>query len=367
PDPRQSRRRAPLDSLVPHAGPRASRSGQVSPPQLRGGGPQRPVRHPSPRWVLLRGALRPSTPGHRRPDQLALRGGDRQGLRGDQARMGAGQLQLLHRRGGVPLHRRGRPPGGGDGLETTAPVPLRRGNGRLAPPIRFSGAASHPGRLSRRGSPPPPSRAGGATGGLSRHRPQAAGERPADGSSRRCPPRLVRVSPLVPSPLRGRLTHRRFAASRGWYGPTNSPGGGTQMPHSIREIMTTDPVSVPESMNIIQVAEIMRDSDIGDVIVSDGGGVVGIVTDRDLVVRGLASGNGVDMLSAGDLASRDIQTVGPDDPAARAVEVMRDRAIRRLPVLDNGELVGVVSLGDLAMERDPDSALGDISEAPPNN
>lgn len=139
------------------------------------------------------------------------------------------------------------------------------------------------------------------------------------------------------------------------------------MPQSIREIMTTDPVSVPESMNIIQVAEIMRDRDIGDVIVSDGGGVVGIVTDRDLVVRGLASGNGVDMLSAGDLASRDIQTVGPDDPAARAVEVMRDRAIRRLPVVDNGELVGVVSLGDLAMERDPDSALGDISEAPPNN
>lgn len=139
------------------------------------------------------------------------------------------------------------------------------------------------------------------------------------------------------------------------------------MPQSIREIMTTDPVSVPESMNIIQVAEIMRDRDIGDVIVSDGGGVVGIVTDRDLVVRGLASGNGVDMLSAGDLASRDIQTVRPDDPAARAVEVMRDRAIRRLPVVDNGELVGVVSLGDLAMERDPDSALGDISEAPPNN
>ena len=139
------------------------------------------------------------------------------------------------------------------------------------------------------------------------------------------------------------------------------------MPQAVKDVMTDDPVRVPESMNVIQLAEIMRDRNIGDLIVSDGSTVVGIVTDRDIVVRGLASGDGVEMLSAGDLASRDILTVGPEDPVARAVELMRDAHIRRLPVVDNGELVGVVSIGDLAIERDPDSALADISEAPPNN
>lgn len=139
------------------------------------------------------------------------------------------------------------------------------------------------------------------------------------------------------------------------------------MPQSIREVMTSDPVQVPEEMSIIQVAEIMRDRDIGDVIVTNGSDVVGIVTDRDIVVRGLASGNGFEMLAVGDVASREIETLSPDDPVARAVELMSNRAIRRLPVVDNGELVGVVSIGDLAMERDPESALAEISEAPPNN
>jgi CBS domain-containing protein len=132
-------------------------------------------------------------------------------------------------------------------------------------------------------------------------------------------------------------------------------------------VMTDDPVRVPESMNIIQLAELMRDRNIGDLIVSDGSTVVGIVTDRDIVVRGLASGDGVEMLSAGDVASRDVRTVSPDDPVAKAVELMRETHIRRLPVVQNGELVGVVSIGDLAIEQDPDSALADISEAPPNN
>lgn len=139
------------------------------------------------------------------------------------------------------------------------------------------------------------------------------------------------------------------------------------MPESVRDVMTTDPVHVPEDMSIIQVAELMRDRNIGDLIVTDGSRVVGILTDRDIVVRGLAGGDGFDMLTAGQIASRDVKTLDPDESAARAVEIMRDAHIRRLPVVDSGELVGVVSIGDLAMERDPESALADISEAPPNN
>lgn len=136
---------------------------------------------------------------------------------------------------------------------------------------------------------------------------------------------------------------------------------------TIREVMSSDPVHVPETMNIIQVAEIMRDRDIGDVIVTNGSSVVGIVTDRDLVVRGLASGDGVEALTVGGIASREVQSVSPEDPVGEAVRLMSDQAIRRLPVVDNGSLVGVVSIGDLAIERDPESALADISQAPPNN
>lgn len=136
---------------------------------------------------------------------------------------------------------------------------------------------------------------------------------------------------------------------------------------TIREVMTADPVHVPEDMNIMQVAEIMRDRDIGDVIVTNGSSVVGIVTDRDLVVRGLASGNGVEAMTAGSVATRDVQAVGPDDRVGRAVRLMSEQAIRRLPVVDGGSLVGVVSIGDLAIERDPESALAEISQAPPNN
>ena len=58
--------------------------------------------------------------------------------------------------------------------------------------------------------------------------------------------------------------------------------------------------------------------------------------------------------------------MSPDDPVDRAVQLMRERAIRRLPVVDRGKPVGIVSIGDLALDRDPDSALADISAAPPN-
>lgn len=102
---------------------------------------------------------------------------------------------------------------------------------------------------------------------------------------------------------------------------------------TVREVMTADPVHVPEEMNIMQVAEIMRDRDIGDVIVTNGSSVVGIVTDRDLVVRGLASGNGVEALAVGSIATRDVHAVGPDDPVGTAVTLMAEQAIRRLPVV----------------------------------
>ena len=69
----------------------------------------------------------------------------------------------------------------------------------------------------------------------------------------------------------------------------------------------------------------------------------------------------------GDIASHDLAAVAPDDPVSRAVQIMREKAVRRLPVVENGKVVGIVSIGDLALDRDPDSALADISAAPPNS
>jgi CBS domain-containing protein len=139
------------------------------------------------------------------------------------------------------------------------------------------------------------------------------------------------------------------------------------MAERIREVMTPDPHTLPERTLVRMAADTMRANDIGDVIVSDDNGqITGILTDRDIVVRVVAEGRDPRATRVGDIASRELTAVAPDDPVDRAVQLMRERAIRRLPVVDRGKPVGIVSIGDLALDRDPDSALADISAAPPN-
>jgi CBS domain-containing protein len=133
----------------------------------------------------------------------------------------------------------------------------------------------------------------------------------------------------------------------------------------IRDVMTPDPVTVPSTTPLEQAARQMRDAGIGNVIVLEGEQVAGILTDRDIVVRAVAEGRD-SRTPVGDVTSRDLTTIAPDATLEDAVELMRERSIRRLPVVEAGRAVGIVSLGDLALERDPDSALGDISAAPPN-
>jgi CBS domain-containing protein len=110
----------------------------------------------------------------------------------------------------------------------------------------------------------------------------------------------------------------------------------------------------------------MRKADIGDVIVMANGQICGIVTDRDIVVRAVAEGWDPATTELADICSQDLTTVSPSDSIDRAVQLMRQKAVRRLPVVENGRAVGIVSIGDLALERDPQSALSDISAAPPN-
>lgn len=138
------------------------------------------------------------------------------------------------------------------------------------------------------------------------------------------------------------------------------------MAQTIQDVMTPSPTVLDARAPLQEAARAMRDSDIGDVLVSKDGQLCGIVTDRDIVVRGLAETTDVSSAELGDVCSRDLATVAPTDSVDTAVQMMREKALRRLPVVENGEPVGIVSIGDLAMERDPKSALADVSAAPGN-
>ena len=138
------------------------------------------------------------------------------------------------------------------------------------------------------------------------------------------------------------------------------------MTRTVSEFMTAHPTVVEVTDSLQSVAQTMATQDLGSLVVADGGSVVGIVTDRDLVVRGLAAGIGLDA-PVGQLTTDALVSVGPNDDVAEVVQIMRDNAVRRVPVLDGDTAVGIVTIGDLAQALDSDSALADISAAPPND
>jgi CBS domain-containing protein len=136
---------------------------------------------------------------------------------------------------------------------------------------------------------------------------------------------------------------------------------------TVKDVMTSDPVTLEASKSVKEAADLMRKKDIGDVVVLESNGeLCGIVTDRDIVVRAVAKGDDPAKKVLGDICSKDVMTVKPDTPINEAVTIMRGKAIRRIPVVKNGTPVGIVSIGDLAVDRDPKSALADISAAPAN-
>lgn len=138
------------------------------------------------------------------------------------------------------------------------------------------------------------------------------------------------------------------------------------MPKKIRDLMTTELVTIPADATVLDAAKRMRDAGIGGVIVLEDGAICGIVTDRDLVVRAIARERDPRTTTLGDVCSRDLATVTPDDQIGRAIQLMRDKAVRRLPVVEKGQPVGILSLGDLVRDRDRESALAAISMAPAN-
>ena len=136
----------------------------------------------------------------------------------------------------------------------------------------------------------------------------------------------------------------------------------------VRDVMSPCPQVLSPDATVMEAAELMRREDIGDVLVlaDDDRTLLGILTDRDIVVRALAEGRDPTQTRIRDVCSRDVTTIGADESLGTAVRLMREKAVRRLPVTDDRQVVGMLTIGDIAVERDSRTALADISAAPPN-
>jgi len=134
---------------------------------------------------------------------------------------------------------------------------------------------------------------------------------------------------------------------------------------TVRDIMSTDCVTVSTQDNIYEAAVLMKKEDIGFVPVVDGRRLAGVITDRDLVLRGYAEKHSGSS-SVTEVLTSDVQTVSPDTTVDEAARIMARNQIRRLVVVENGELAGVVSIGDLAIREifvnEAGEALSSISE-----
>ena len=140
------------------------------------------------------------------------------------------------------------------------------------------------------------------------------------------------------------------------------------MAQQIRDIMTRQVHTVRTDAPLLEVARIMRDQRIGDVLVTEEDGTLcGIITDRDIVVRAVAAGLPLDRTRVGEICSGDLVQVNEHASVDQIIAIMREHAIRRVPVVEGDKPIGIVSIGDLARLKDPGSALAEISSAVPNN
>jgi CBS domain-containing protein len=120
------------------------------------------------------------------------------------------------------------------------------------------------------------------------------------------------------------------------------------MAQHVRDLMTPSPVTLSPSSTLVEAALAMRDFNVGAIVVVDNGQIYGIATDRDIVIRAIANGNYPATTTLAEVCSRELVTVAPTDTVDDVLCLMRDNAIRRVPVVENGQPVGIVSIGDLA-------------------
>ena len=128
------------------------------------------------------------------------------------------------------------------------------------------------------------------------------------------------------------------------------------MAKSVRDAMTENPRSIGASASVVEAARLMRDEHIGSLPITDAEELVGMITDRDITTRVVAEAADPKMTSVGDVVSRDLISVEPDEDLEEAVQLMASHQVRRLPVVENGRLVGIVAQADIALKDNDKTA-----------
>src|SRR5262245_52426648 len=134
------------------------------------------------------------------------------------------------------------------------------------------------------------------------------------------------------------------------------------MAKSIRDAMTEDPRSIGASASVVEAARLMREEHIGSLPITDDKQLVGMITDRDITTRVVAEAADLETTSVGDVLSRDLISVEPDKDIEEALQLMARHQIRRLPVVEDGRLVGIVAQADIALSAN-EKKTGELVEA----
>jgi CBS domain-containing protein len=136
------------------------------------------------------------------------------------------------------------------------------------------------------------------------------------------------------------------------------------MAKSVRDAMTADPRSIGASASVVEAAQLMREKHIGSLPITDDEQLVGMITDRDITTRVVAEAADPKTTSVGDVSSRDLISVEPDNDLDEALQLMARHQVRRLPVVENGRLVGIVAQADIALTlRENEQKTGELVEA----
>lgn len=137
------------------------------------------------------------------------------------------------------------------------------------------------------------------------------------------------------------------------------------MTRKVRDIMSAAPVCMAATEPVSAAAKDMKERGIGTVLVMAGARLDGLVTDRDITIRVLAENRDPRTTLLGEICSGEVAGLSPDDDLEHAARLLRERAVRRLPVIAGGVPVGVVSVGDLVLSHDEQAALPEVSAAAP--
>lgn len=139
------------------------------------------------------------------------------------------------------------------------------------------------------------------------------------------------------------------------------------MAKTVRDVMTKDPVSMSADTPVVEAAKAMSDRHIGSVVVMAKDKPLGIVTDRDITVRAAAAGSDPNKIRLADVCSTEIAAVRPDQSVDDAIKLMKSHDVKRVLVMNNSKLEGIVSLGDLAAQGQGGDVQSDLGRSRPNN